>query len=138
MNKIASPSQLIAELRKIQAYSITPNPSRIVLANQLRSLSERVGDYTVHDYIIFRVPSSRIFHKTDWDLQIFEEDATKIVKKVGGILVSSAQKQDNWEIVWELPINPAIPIDAYAVAEKIEKLSEYKIARQYGARVTVE
>lgn len=138
MNKIASPSQLVEELRKIQNYTATPNPSRTALANKLRSLSERVGGYTVHDYITFRVPSDRIFHQTDWDIQAFEDAATDIVKRVGGILVESYKKGGKWEIVWEMPTDPSIPVQTNKVVDKIESLPEYRIPKQYGARITVE
>jgi hypothetical protein len=60
------------------------------------------------------------------------------VKRVGGILVSSSQKHGNWEIVWEMPTDPSISVQTNKVVDKIESLSEYRIPKQYGARVTVE
>jgi hypothetical protein len=128
-------------LKNYEKFKIIPLPPilpRTVLANKLRSLSERVGGYTVHEYIIFRVPSSQIFHKTDWDIQAFENAATAIVKRVGGILVSSSQKGGKWEILWEMPIDPSISVQTNKVIDKIENLPEYRIPKQYGAKVTVE
>lgn len=43
MDKIASATELQAELRKLLAYSATPNPSRTVLARDLMTLGVRVG-----------------------------------------------------------------------------------------------
>jgi hypothetical protein len=40
--KIASPNDLTAEIRRIMAYCDEPNPSRRIIASQLRELAERV------------------------------------------------------------------------------------------------
>jgi hypothetical protein len=43
MDKIASATELQAELRKLLAYAGTSNPSRTVLARDLLTLGVRVG-----------------------------------------------------------------------------------------------
>lgn len=57
-------------------------------------------------YVTFRVPSVKIFHETDSEFSDFEDAANAVMKKAGGELVSSARRQNNWEIVWELPKEP--------------------------------
>lgn len=43
MHKIATPTELQSELRRLLAYSEGRQPSRVVLARALRNLSERVA-----------------------------------------------------------------------------------------------
>lgn len=56
MNKIASPQELQAELRRLLAYSQSPKPSREKLAAAMRGLADRVAgrDYApvfIHDKV---------------------------------------------------------------------------------------
>lgn len=54
MDKIASPDELQAELRKLLAYAESENPSREKLAADLNALSSRVAG--AKEYIIWGVP----------------------------------------------------------------------------------
>jgi hypothetical protein len=45
LTKVASADELETELRKLLAYAATPNPSRLVLAHGLSTLSERVSGH---------------------------------------------------------------------------------------------
>lgn len=138
MDKIATPSHLMEELRRIQAYAGTSKPSRVVIANELRGLAKRVGGDLYPEYIVFKVPSGRIFHKTDWDIDTFVNAATSIVKKVRGTLVHNYMKAGFFEVMWQMPLNPAVPVKTNEIIDKIEKLPEYTIPKEYGARITVE
>lgn len=43
MDKLASPAQLVSELRTLLAYAESPNPSRAKLASGLESLANRTA-----------------------------------------------------------------------------------------------
>jgi len=68
MRKLASPGQLVTELRRILAYCEQPNPSRIQVAHQLKALGERVAATRLEERVAARSRVAAMGESDFWSL----------------------------------------------------------------------
>jgi hypothetical protein len=101
MDKIASPQELVKELRSLLAYSESESPSREKLASDLQALADRTaaapklpGSKEYNSAVLDLIKAFKIMYP---DVPSIAASVEEAVRKVSGVIRA---KQQKIKVVW--------------------------------------